>query len=134
MWILDFDKARPFDIDDEDIITKLKRGVCGNDPYFPHPRRRTELFNEFSQIYLKISEIILKSRFAGVERSKGQRILNLPRRFIDSWEEWGNEEEFEIMFGDEGEEEPEKNLWAGAASEGSDSEDEIERSDPEDEK
>lgn len=38
------------------------------------------------------------------------------------------------MFGDEGEEEPEKDLWAGAASEGSDSEDEIERSDSEDEK
>jgi len=91
LWILDFDKACVLDFE-EDPIPKLKRGVCGNDPYFPHPRQSPDLYDELAKVYLVVSEIILKSR------DMSEDICRLPRRFLDAWEAWAQEDELDIVF------------------------------------
>lgn len=55
LWMLDFDKARSFELDDGDVIDKLKAATMGNDPYFPDPvaddADDRELWNVFKDVY-----------------------------------------------------------------------------------
>lgn len=92
MWILDFDKAEAFTLD-ENPIPKLKRGVCGNEPYFPHPKHSKALYEEFAKVYLAVSRAILR------ERVMSEEILRLPERFLQAYEAWADEDEVEIVFG-----------------------------------
>jgi len=81
--MLDFDKARSFELDDRDVIDKLKAATMGNDPYFPDPLADDaddrELWNVFKDVYLKTAKVILKHRGASEDAKK------LPDRFIEAW-------------------------------------------------
>ena len=99
MWILDFDKARKFEMSEKDVKTKLVPAFLGNDPYYPRPHMDEELWNCFRVAYLKASIAILRAR--GVEN---KRVLNLPGRFMEEVmkvekanEGWNAEEN--IIFG-----------------------------------
>ncbi|KAF2101319.1 hypothetical protein NA57DRAFT_53294 [Rhizodiscina lignyota] len=76
-FILDFDKAKKFDLDEEDVVKKLLGGVLGNDPYFPVEGR---LHEKFVEVYLKTSKAIL-------EEEENPKALTLSQMFVKAWHE-----------------------------------------------
>ncbi|KAL6715454.1 hypothetical protein ACLMJK_006415 [Lecanora helva] len=97
LWVLDFDKASPFQLTEEDVDRRLIPGFVGNDPYYPRPNVDKDLWDHFCSVYLKASKAILTSR------DKGEKILALPQRFlrkvelrIEEHEKW--DREHEIVF------------------------------------
>ena len=78
LWMLDFDKASEISFTTKDVDTKLVPAFLGNDPYYPMPHVDRELWEEFSDTYIKASEVILRSKEVV---DKG--VLSLPKRFLD---------------------------------------------------
>lgn len=98
-WVLDFDKATTIKFTANDVDKKLVPAFLGNDPYYPRPDVDEELWEEFSRVYLRASQVILENR-----KEESPEILNLPRRFlakvaemIKENEDWDPEEQ--IIFG-----------------------------------
>lgn len=100
VWVLDFDKSSRIKLTSHDVDRKLVPAFLGNDPYYPRPDVDKKLWREFSQVYLKASNIILKTL-----PKKNPAIMNLPERFLakvvekikenESWDP-----EHQIVFGD----------------------------------
>ncbi|KAJ9639730.1 hypothetical protein H2204_003523 [Knufia peltigerae] len=84
MWMLDFDKATQVELNEGGIVQKYFVAVTGNDPYFPHPRLDTGLWETFRRAYLRGSQIILKTKRVD------KYVLGLPSKLIQRWEEWGD--------------------------------------------
>lgn len=58
VWVLDFDKATTIDFTANDVDKKLVPAFLGNDPYYPRPDVDEELWEEFSRVYLRASQVI----------------------------------------------------------------------------
>jgi len=86
IWMIDFDKSRPFKLTDTDtdILDKLVPATHGNDPYFPRPDIDASLWQDFVDAYIKSSEFILKQELsaAKIKDRVKKRILELPEQFI----------------------------------------------------
>ena len=93
LWMLDFDKADDIELTEHDVDKKLVPAFLGNDPYYPRPQVDEELWDEFCDVYLKASEVILR-------RKKVKKVvLDLPQRFLDEvvrvsseHEDWNEED------------------------------------------
>ena len=77
LWMFDFDKASEISFTAGDVDTKLVPAFLGNDPYYPMPHVDKKLWEGFSGTYIKVSEIILRSK----EMDEG--VMGLPKRFLD---------------------------------------------------
>lgn len=87
LWVLDFDKARRIEYD-ESCIPLLLGSVTANDPYLPNPKVSPKpLYQLLVRTYLQASEIILKPHSSRAE------VLELPKKFIQAWEDWAKEPE-----------------------------------------
>lgn len=100
LWVLDFDKSSRIKLTSHDVDNKLVPAFLGNDPYYPRPDVDEQLWQEFSKVYLKASNIILETL-----PKKDHTIMNLPERFlakvvekIKENEDWDPERH--IVFGD----------------------------------
>lgn len=76
LWILDFDKANLIEFTPHNVDTKLVPGFLGNDPYYPRPDVDIDLWNEFSNVYLAASQLIL-------QKQKATEAMDLPKRFLE---------------------------------------------------
>ena len=97
LWMLDFDKATKIKLTEHDVDKKLVPAFLGNDPYYPRPQVDEELWDEFCNVYLEASEVILR----GKKVKKG--VKGLPQRFLNevvrvSREHEGWNEEDNIVF------------------------------------
>ena len=100
LWVLDFDKETSFRLIAKEVDKKLVPAFLGNDPYYPRPDVDEELWKEFSQVYLRASQVILERK---KEPTPG--MMSLPERFltkvaemIQDTEDWNPEEH--IVFED----------------------------------
>lgn len=99
LWMLDFDKATKIELTEHDIDKKLVPAFLGNDPYYPRPQVDEELWDEFCEVYLEASEVILR------RKNVKKRVKGLPQRFLDEvvrvsreHEDWNEEDN--IVFAD----------------------------------
>ena len=91
--------AARIDFTSDDVSQQLVPAFLGNDPYYPRPDVDGELWEVFSQAYLKASRLILEAR------GEKREVLRLPRMFLDkvvemieATEGWDPEEH--IVFGE----------------------------------
>ncbi|MCJ1235718.1 hypothetical protein MMC14_003689 [Varicellaria rhodocarpa] len=77
LWILDFDKATPFEFTKSDVDTRPVPAFLDNDPYYPRPDVDEDLWEEFSNTYLQASMLILGSK------RENAPTMELPQRFLD---------------------------------------------------
>ena len=99
LWMLDFDKASAIEFTEQNVDKKLVPAFLGNDPYYPRPQLDEELWDEFCDVYLKASEVILR------RKKVKKAVLDLPQRFLDEvvrvskeHEDWNEEDN--IVFAD----------------------------------
>ncbi|MCJ1473701.1 hypothetical protein MMC13_002352 [Lambiella insularis] len=78
LWVLDFDKANTIELTDNDVKKKLVPAFLGNDPYYPRPDVDEDLWQTFSEAYLKASRLILRAR-----KLEGT-VLELPEQFLEN--------------------------------------------------
>lgn len=76
LWMLDFDKATTIEFTEHDVDKKLVPAFLGNDPYYPRLHVDEELWDDFCDVYLAASEVILRRK-----RVK-KAVLDLPQRFL----------------------------------------------------
>ena len=88
LWIIDFDKARPFRLNKRDIDTKLVPAFLGNDPYFPRHDVDQPLWDLFSSAYLRASATILACRGAGDPHRLPAHFLRKVEDFVDVQRFW----------------------------------------------
>ena len=93
LWMLDFDKADDIEFTEHDVDKKLVPAFLGNDPYYPRPQVDEELWDEFCEVYLEASGVILRRK--GAEEA----VRDLPQRFLDEvvrvsreHEDWNEED------------------------------------------
>ncbi|KIW77852.1 hypothetical protein Z517_07685 [Fonsecaea pedrosoi CBS 271.37] len=128
MWMLDFDKCSAVDLHSKnlssDIVRKYLVAVTGNDPYFPHPRRDPDLWQQFRKVYLQASEIIITTR-----QQLKPLVAKLPAMLIKQWELWGDEnmaaEEFDPFERNSGQEVEEEEEEEDEGEDSDDSESEV---------
>lgn len=86
LWMLDFDKANKISLTKKDVDRKLIPAFVGNDPYYPLPGkcRDENLWREFKQSYLSLSEHILERRMK--EDAIAGDVMELPKYFISGVE------------------------------------------------
>ena len=89
LWMLDFDKAGPFRVREEQCRyqTSLCFSCLDNDPYYPRPDVNEDFWEKFSSTYLKASMLILERK-----RKKGLT-MELPQQFLDKTVEMIKEHE-----------------------------------------
>lgn len=76
-WVLDFDKAAPFNITADDVDTQLANAFVNNDLCYPRLDVNDELWAEFSRIYLMASQRLFEK-----QQEKSAVIMNLPKRVL----------------------------------------------------
>ena len=93
LWMLDFDKATTIELTEHDVDKRLVPAFLGNDPYYPRPQVDEELWEDFCDVYLEASEVILRRK--GAEKA----VLDLPQRFLNEvvrvskeHEDWNEED------------------------------------------
>ncbi|KAK3946331.1 hypothetical protein QBC46DRAFT_4114 [Diplogelasinospora grovesii] len=130
LYLLDFDKARDFRVDEpeQDLLPRLVAGVEGNDPYYPRPEINRQLWAAFANAYLEASAILLRDNLEKEHKTPAEehRVLRLPQKFIDAWvtnmaEKVDNPLEDAIEFGGGGDAEDEG--WGSDELGGGDQED-----------
>ncbi|KAL8692871.1 MAG: hypothetical protein Q9218_002194 [Villophora microphyllina] len=99
MWMLDFDKAKRFNLTKADVENELVPAFLSNERYYPRPQVDQKLWDVFEEAYLAASRVVMNHRkFAG-------DLLELPEYFITALLKQNKiTEEFDaerdIVFGD----------------------------------
>ncbi len=98
LWMFDFDKATKINLTSHDVTKKLVPAFLGNDPYYPRPQIDLDLWEDFCEVYLEASDVILQGKGAD------QQVRNLPQEFLDEvlrvskeHEDWNEEDN--VTFG-----------------------------------
>ena len=87
LWMLDFDKATTIELTEHDVDKKLVPAFLGNDPYYPRLHVNQELWDDFGDVYLKASDIILR------RKKVNKAVMDLPQRFLKEVERVSKEHE-----------------------------------------
>ncbi|KAL8919965.1 MAG: hypothetical protein Q9208_006533 [Pyrenodesmia sp. 3 TL-2023] len=87
MWILDFDKASPAELTEEDVKKRLVPAFLGNDPYYPLPKKgEEELWGVWRETYLRASEVLLGEAEARERVVTDCKTDRLPGVFVEEVE------------------------------------------------
>ncbi|KAI4179526.1 MAG: hypothetical protein LQ346_007174 [Caloplaca aetnensis] len=98
MWILDFDKASPVGLTENDVKKRLVPAFLGNDPYYPLPKKgEEELWGLWRETYLRASEVVLGEAQGEVNDFGAHRLSRVfveeVERRVRENEEWDAEKE-----------------------------------------